>query len=104
MKKLEMNSQKNEEKASALKMEVSCIEELWLIITVTVGILAVIAAALLTRKKKQTVWDDSLSTLAIMTLVIGLVFGGTDQLLGQSLVWLSLLLAIISAIKGIRRK
>jgi hypothetical protein len=75
-----------------------------LIIAVTVGILAVIAAALLTRKKKQTVWDDSLSTLAIMTLVIGLVFGGTDQLLGQSFVWLSLLLAIISAVKGLRKK
>ena len=79
-------------------------EELWLIITVTVGILAVIAAALLTSKKKQRFWDDSLSTLAIMTLVIGLVFGGTDQLLGQSLVWLSLLLAIISAIKGLSQK
>ena len=79
-------------------------EELWLIITVTVGILAVIAAALLTRKKKQRFWDDSLSTLAIMTLVIGLVFGGTNQLLGQSLIWLSLLLAIISAIRGISPK
>ena len=79
-------------------------EELWFIITFTVGILAVIAAALLTRKKKQRFWDDSLSTLAIMTLVIGLVFGGTDQLLGQSLLWLSLLLAIISAIKGLSQK
>ncbi len=79
-------------------------EELWLIITVTVGILAVIAAALLTKKKKQKFWDDSLSTLAIMTLVIGLVFGGTDQLLGQSLIWLSLLLAIISAIRGLSQK
>ena len=73
-------------------------EELWLIITFTVGILAVIAAALLTNKK-QKFWDASLSTLTIMTLVIGLVFGGTNQLLGQSLIWLSLLLAIISAIK-----
>lgn len=79
-------------------------EELWLIITVTVGILAVIAVALLTKKKKQKFWDDSLSTLAIMTLVIGLVFGGTDQLLGQSLIWLSLLLAIISAIRGLSQK
>jgi hypothetical protein len=79
-------------------------EELWLIITFTVGILAVIAAALLTKKKKQKFWDDSLSTLAIMTLVISLVFGGTDQLLGQSLLWLSLLLAIISAIKGLSQK
>ena len=79
-------------------------EELWFIITFTVGILAVIAAALLTKKKKQKFWDDSLSTLAIMTLVISLVFGGTDQLLGQSLLWLSLLLAIISAIKGLSQK
>jgi hypothetical protein len=79
-------------------------EELWLIITFTVGILAVIAAALLTKKKKQKFWDDSLSTLAIMTLVISLVFGGTDQLLGQSLLWLGLLLAIISAIKGLSQK
>jgi hypothetical protein len=79
-------------------------EELWLIITVIVGILAVIAAALLTKKKEQKFWDNSLSTLAIMTLVIGLVFGGTDQLLGQSLIWLSLLLAIISAIRGLSQK
>ena len=78
-------------------------EELWLIFTAIVGLLGAIAAALLT-KKKQKFWDDSLSTLAIMTLVISLVFGGTDQLLGQSLLWLSLLLAIISAIKGLSQK
>ena len=78
-------------------------EELWLIITVTVGILAVIAAALMT-KKKQKFWHDRLSTLAIMTLVIGLVLGGTDQLLRQSLIWLSLLVAIISAIRGLSQK
>jgi hypothetical protein len=76
-------------------------EELWLIITVTVGILAVIAAALLTKKKKQKFWDDSLSTFAIMILLVGIIFGDADQLLGQSLIWLSLLLAIISAIKGL---
>ena len=64
-------------------------DELWLIITGTVGILAVIAAVLLTKKKQK---------------VISLVFGGTDQLLGQSLLWLSLLLAIISAIKGLSQK
>ena len=79
-------------------------EELWVIITVTVGILAVITAALLTRKKKQIVWDDSLSTFAIMTLVVGLVFGDADQLLGQSLIWLSLLLAIIGAVRGLSQK
>jgi ABC-type Mn2+/Zn2+ transport system permease subunit len=90
-------------KRQPLEKEVNWMEELWLIITLTVGILAVIAAALLT-KKKQKFWDDSLSTLAIMTLVIGLVFGGTDQLLGQSLIWLSLLLAIISAAKGLSQK
>jgi DMSO reductase anchor subunit len=79
-------------------------EELWLIITVVVGILAVITAALLAKKKKQTVWDNSLSTFAIMTLVVGLVFGDADQLLGQSLIWLSLILAIISAAKGLSQK
>ena len=79
-------------------------EELWLIITVAVGILAVIAAALLTRKRKQKIWDDSLSTLAIMALVIALVFGEADQLLGQSFIWLSLLLAIIGAIRGLSQK
>ena len=87
-----------------MKKEVSWMEELWVIITVTVGILAVITAALLTRKKKQIVWDDSLSTFAIMTLVVGLVFGDADQLLGQSLIWLSLILAIISATKGLSQK
>ena len=79
-------------------------EELWLVITFAVGILAVIAAALLARKKKQKVWDDSLSTLAVMTLVMVLVFGDADQLLGQSLIWLSLLLAIIGAVRGLSQK
>jgi hypothetical protein len=79
-------------------------EELWLIITVTVGILAVIAAALLTRKKKQKFWDDSLSTFAIMILLVGIIFGDADRLLGQSLIWLSLILAIASAIKGLSQK
>ena len=79
-------------------------EELWLVITFAVGILAVIAAALLTRKRKQKIWDDSLSTLAIMALVIALVFGDADQLLGQSLIWLSLLLAIIGAVRGLSQK
>ena len=79
-------------------------EELWLIITVAVGILAVVATALLTRKKKQKVWDDSLSTLAVMTLVMVLVFGDADQLLGQSFIWLSLLLAIIGAVSGLSEK
>ncbi|MDX1813716.1 MAG: hypothetical protein R3319_02905 [Candidatus Bathyarchaeia archaeon] len=40
-------------------------EELWLIITVIVGILAVIAAALLTKKKERKFWNDSLSTLQL---------------------------------------
>jgi Na+-driven multidrug efflux pump len=87
-----------------VKKEVSWVEVLWLIITVAVGILAVITATLLTRKKKKTVWDDSLSTFAIMTLVVGLVFGDIDNVLGQSLIWLSLLLAIISATKSLSQK
>jgi hypothetical protein len=78
-------------------------EELWLIIAVTVGLLAVVAIALTTRKKR-TFRDGSFTTLAGTLIVLGIIFGSTDQLLGYSLIGLSVLVSIITALKGLKQK
>ena len=79
-------------------------EELWLVIAaVTVGLLAVIAIALSTRKKR-TFRDGGFTTLAGALLVLGIIFGSTDQLLGYSLIGLSVLVSIITALKGLKQK
>ena len=78
-------------------------EELWLIIAVTVGLLAVIAIALSTRKKR-TFRDGGFTTLAGTLVVLGIIFGSTDQLLGYSLIGLSVLVSIITAVKGLKQK
>ena len=78
-------------------------EESWLIIAVTVGLLAVIAIALSTRKKR-TFRDGGFTTLAGTILVLGIISGSTDQLLGYSLIGLSVLVSIITAAKGLKHK
>jgi len=78
-------------------------EELWLIIAVTVGILTVIAIALPTRKKR-TFRDGGFTPLAATLLVLGIIFGSTDQLLGYSLIGLSVLVSIITTVKGLKQK
>jgi uncharacterized membrane protein YsdA (DUF1294 family) len=78
-------------------------EELWLIIFVTVGLLAVIAIALSTRKKR-TFRDGGFKTLAGTLLVLGIIFGSTDQLLGYSLIGLSVIVSIITAVKDLKQK
>ena len=78
-------------------------EELWLIIAVTVGILAVIAIAISTRKKR-TFRDGGFTSLVGTLLVLGIIFGRTDQLLGYSLIGLSVIVSIITVIKGLKHK
>ena len=78
-------------------------EELWLIIAITVGILAVIAIGLSTRKK-LTFRDNDFSTLAVALLVLGIIFGNTDQLLGYLFIGLSVIVSIITAIKDLKPK
>ena len=84
-------------------LEVRCLEELWLIIAVTVGILAVIAIALSIRKKRS-LRRGGFTTLTATLLVLGIIFGSTDQLLGYSLIALSVLVSIIAALKGLKQK
>jgi uncharacterized membrane protein YsdA (DUF1294 family) len=78
-------------------------EELLLIIAVTVGLLAVIAIALSTPKKRKF-RDGGFTTLATTLLVLGIIFGSSDQLLGYSLIGLSVLVSIITAVKGLKKK
>lgn len=77
-------------------------EELWLIIVVTVGLLTVIAIGLSTRKKRPF-RDGGFSTLTATLLVLGIIFGSTDQLLGYLLIGLSVIVSIITAIKGLKQ-
>jgi len=78
-------------------------EELWLIIAGAVGILATIAIALLTRKNR-TFREGGFTTIAATLLVLGIIYGNTDQLLGYSLIGLSVIVSICTAIKGLRQK
>ena len=77
-------------------------EELWLIIAV--GIIAIaVAIAFLTRKKKQAIQDDALLTLGTTLVILGIIFGD-DRLVGYSFIGVGILLSIISAIRGLRKK
>ncbi|MDH5483581.1 MAG: hypothetical protein OEY22_12005 [Candidatus Bathyarchaeota archaeon] len=77
-------------------------EELWLIIAV--GIIAIaVAIAFLTRKKKQAIQDDALLTLGTTLVILGIIFGD-DRLVGYSFIGVGVLLSIISAIRGLRKK
>jgi hypothetical protein len=77
--------------------------ELWLIIAVAVGTLFVISVALLTTKKKQAFQDDAFLTLGGTLLILGIIFGD-DRLVGYSFIGLSVLLSIISTVRGSRKK
>jgi uncharacterized membrane protein len=80
------------------------LEELWLIIAIAVGIIVVaVAIAFQTRKNKQAFQDDALLTLGITLAVLGIIFGD-DRLVGYSLIGVGVLLSIISAVRGLRKK
>lgn len=79
-------------------------EELWLPIAVAVGVISIaIAIAFLARKKKQAIQEDALLTLGISLVVLGIVFG-EECLVGYSFIGVGVLLAIISAARGLRKK
>jgi hypothetical protein len=85
-------------------VESMLMEELWLIIVIAVGIISIATAiAFLTRKKKQAIQDNALLPLGITFVVLGIVFGD-DRLVGYSFIGVGVLLSIISAVRGLRKK
>jgi uncharacterized membrane protein len=79
-------------------------EELWLIIAIAAGIVSIaVAVAFLSRKKKQAFQDNALLSLGIMFVVLGIIFGD-DRLVGYSFIGVGVLLSIISAVRGLRKK
>jgi hypothetical protein len=79
-------------------------ETLWLIIAIAVGIILIaVAIAFPTRKKKLTVQDNALLPLGITFVVLGIIFGD-DRLVGYSFIGVGVLLSIISAVRGLRKK
>jgi len=85
-------------------VESMSIEELWSIIAIAAGIISIaIAIAFLTRKKKQTIQDNALLPLGITFVVLGIIFGD-DRLVGYSFIGVGVLLSIINAVRGLRKK
>jgi hypothetical protein len=79
-------------------------EELWLVIAIAAGIILIaIIIAFLSRKKKQAIQEDALLTLGITFVVLGIVFGDA-RLVGYSFIGVGVLLSIISAVRGFRKK
>jgi hypothetical protein len=79
-------------------------EELWSIIAIAVGIVSIaIAIAFLTRKKKQAIQDNALLPLGTTLVILGIIFGD-DRLVGYSFIGVGVLLSIISAVRGLRKK
>jgi hypothetical protein len=78
--------------------------ELWLTIAATVAVLVVISVALLIRrKKKQELRDGSILTLASTLAALGIIFGD-DPLIGYSFLGTSMVLSVIYAVRGSRKK
>jgi hypothetical protein len=76
--------------------------ELWLIIAVAVAVLVVIFGALIIRKK-QALPRSPIFTLAIALVVLGITFGD-DPLIRYSFLGTSMVLSVIYAIRGSRKK
>ena len=76
--------------------------ELWLIIAVAVAVLVVIFGALIMRKK-QALPRSPIFTLAIALVVLGITFGD-DPLIRYSFLGTSMVLSVIYAIRGSRKK
>ena len=76
--------------------------ELWLIIAVAVAVLVVIFGALIMRKK-QALPRSPIFTLAIALVVFGITFGD-DPLIRYSFLGTSMVLSVIYAIRGSRKK
>jgi hypothetical protein len=77
--------------------------ELWLTIAATVAVLVVISVALRIRKKTQALRNDPIFTLAITLAVLGIIFGD-DPLVGYSFLGTSMVLSVIYAVIGSRKK
>jgi len=61
-------------------------------------VIVLLAVVFLTRKKKRTNKDNTLVTLGMVFVVLGIIFGD-DRLLGYSFIGVGVLLSIISAIR-----
>ncbi len=82
--------------------EVRAMWELWLTIAATVAVLVVISVAL--RIKKKQAWrNNPIFTLAIALAVLGITFSD-DPLIGYSFLGTSMVLSVIYAVRGSRKK
>jgi uncharacterized membrane protein len=78
--------------------------ELWLIVVVTVGILVVVVATLLTLKRKQTFRLDPVLSLAFILVFFGNFMFGDDHLVGYLFIGSGIILSIINVTKNSKKK
>ena len=77
-------------------------DELWLLIAVTVAVLVVISGALFIRKK-QALPKSPIFVLALALVVLGITFGD-NPLIRYSFLGTSMALSVIYAVKNSRKK
>jgi len=78
------------------------VEELWLIIAVSVAVLVVTFGALFIRKK-QALPNTPIFTLTTVLIVLGITFGD-DPLIRYSFLGTSMALSVIYTVKNSRKK
>jgi len=74
-------------------------------IGISVVVLAIIAILVIfTMKKKKQKRPSKLSTLGITLVVLGIIFGVSDRLIGYSFIGTGVLLSVIDIIKNLKNK
>lgn len=74
-------------------------------ITISIVVLAVIAVFVIyIMKKKKRKQPSTLATLGMTLVVLGIIFGVSDRLIGYSFIGAGVLLSVIDIIKNLKKK
>jgi len=79
-------------------------ESLYIGIAITALIIIVVVLLISREKGKQLRKPSNLVTLAMSLVVLGIIFGNTDRLIGYSFIGIGVLLSIIDIIRNLKNK